>query len=131
MKQHKDILIKQSFDKADEAIESAKLNLENNHLSTAQNRIYYAIFYSVLALGYSREFVTSKHGQLLGWFNRVFIYEEKLFSPQLTAIYKESFENRNKSDYQLTWKPDKNELIKSIELANDFIQAIRCYLKNN
>lgn len=77
MKQHKDILVKLSFEKADEALRSAKLNIDNNLLTAAQNRIYYALFYSVLALGYSNGFVTGKHGQLLGWFNKVFIHEKR------------------------------------------------------
>ncbi|NLF83616.1 MAG: HEPN domain-containing protein [Candidatus Gastranaerophilales bacterium] len=128
MKQHKDILVKLSFEKADEALRSAKLNIDNNLLTAAQNRIYYALFYSVLALGYSNGFVTGKHGQLLGWFNKVFIHEKKVFSSELFALYKEAFENRTKSDYQFTWKPKKDELLVDLEQASNFVQQIKDYI---
>lgn len=55
MKQHKDILIKNSFEKAEEALKTAKINIENNLFDGAQNRIYYAVFYSAMALGYYKE----------------------------------------------------------------------------
>lgn len=47
-------------------------------LSTALNRLYYAIFYAVAALAQKFNFITSKHSQLLGWFNREFIKTGKL-----------------------------------------------------
>lgn len=102
MKQHKDILINNAFKKGDEALVSAKLNIDNNLYTAAQNRIYYAIFYAVMALGYDRDFITSKHSQLLGWFNKNFIYETKIFGEDMFKIYKESYENRTKSDYQFS-----------------------------
>ena len=130
MKQHKDILIRQSFEKADEALLSAKINIDNNMLTTAQNRIYYAIFYSVLALGYYRNFVTSKHGQLLGWFNKTFIYEENVFSYEFFEIYKEAFESRRKSDYEFSWKPNREDILSDLESAKNFVQKIKEYVSN-
>ncbi|MDR1167281.1 MAG: hypothetical protein LBK53_00110 [Heliobacteriaceae bacterium] len=41
---HKDILIKRWMEKSDEAVETAVLSIENNFLSAALNRIYYAIY---------------------------------------------------------------------------------------
>jgi hypothetical protein len=64
-------MIKYSLEKAEQAIASAKINIKSEFLSDAPNRIYYAAFYSVLALGYLDDFVTSKHSQLMGWFNKI------------------------------------------------------------
>lgn len=58
--------------------EVVALLIENNQLQTAVNRIYYGIFYSVLALALSEKFETSKHHQLIGWFNREFIKTGKI-----------------------------------------------------
>jgi len=33
------------------------------------------MFYSLMALGLKCEFETSKHAQLIGWFNKAFIHE--------------------------------------------------------
>lgn len=56
-----------------ETIEDVKLLLENERFRSAVNRIYYGMFYSLLALGIAYEFHTSKHTQLIGWFNKNFI----------------------------------------------------------
>jgi len=66
-------LIKHRIFRAKESIEDAKLALANNRLLNAENRIYYAMFYAVSALALKNDFSTSKHFQLLGWFNKNFI----------------------------------------------------------
>jgi len=128
MKQHKDILIKNAFEKAVEALASAKLNIENDLYTAAQNRIYYAIFYSILALGYNEDYITSKHSQLLGWFNKKFIHENKTFDENMFRIYKEAYENRTKSDYQFNWKPNKEDLLKDLKDSEIFVATVKNFI---
>ena len=128
MKQHKDILIKNAFEKAVEALVSAKLNIENDLYTAAQNRIYYAIFYSILALGYNEDYITSKHSQLLGWFNKKFIHENKTFDENMFRIYKEAYENRTKSDYQFNWKPNKEDLLKDLKDSEIFVATVKNFI---
>ncbi len=71
--EEKKLFITSFLKKSKEALEDARINLENVRLANALNRIYYAIFYSVVALGYRDNFITSKHKQLMGWFNKKFI----------------------------------------------------------
>jgi uncharacterized protein (UPF0332 family) len=71
-------LIKYRIDQSRECIEEVAFLIYNKKLKTAINRIYYGMFYSLLALGLKYEFETSKHFQLLGWFNKTFIKTEKL-----------------------------------------------------
>jgi uncharacterized protein (UPF0332 family) len=71
------IFVKRYLEKSNEALIDAKINIENERFSAALNRIYYTIFYSVIALGYKENFITSKHKQLLGWFNKFYIHEIK------------------------------------------------------
>ena len=78
MKYDKSDLIKYRLDRADETIEEAKMAIEAQHYNLAQNRIYYAIFYTVQALALQEDFATSKHSTLLGWFNKSFIKTGKL-----------------------------------------------------
>jgi uncharacterized protein (UPF0332 family) len=82
------------LEKAKSALDDAEFNTENNRYNTALNRIYYSIFYSVMSLGYLDNFITSKHKQLMGWFNKKYIYEEKIFDENLSKIFKEAYENR-------------------------------------
>lgn len=129
MTQHKDILIKIAFEKAEEAVDSAESSIKDGFLSTAQNRIYYAIFYSVLALGYFYDFTSSKHSPYLSWFNKKFVYTEKIFDEKLFKIYKEAYENRKKSDYEFTWKPVKEDVINDLNDAKFFISEVRKHIE--
>ncbi|MCI0493847.1 HEPN domain-containing protein [candidate division KSB1 bacterium] len=84
--------------RCDETIEDARISIENNRLHNAENRIYYAIFYIVSALAVKNDFSTSKHWNLLSWFNQNFIKTGRL-SKEFSRIYKNAFEKRQEGDY--------------------------------
>jgi uncharacterized protein (UPF0332 family) len=67
-------------------------------LPTAVNRIYYTIFYSLLALAVKYEFETSKQLQLIGWFNKNFIATGKI-DAEFGSIARKSYEYRRAADY--------------------------------
>ena len=128
MAQDKKILINNALKKSHEAISSAESNFQNKFYSTCQNRLYYAIFYAVTALAYKEDFITSKHSQLMSWFNKKYIYTDKIFDEQLFRIYKEAFTNRRKSDYDFMYEPDDKEILASIEETKYFVSEIETYL---
>ncbi len=66
-------LIQYRIEKSKSALEDARIAIEHKRFLNASNRIYYSIFYSVSALALSKNFQTSKHTQLLGWFNQHFV----------------------------------------------------------
>jgi uncharacterized protein (UPF0332 family) len=94
----KSIIINYRIERSRETIKDAKIAMDNNSLFMASNRIYYAIFYIVSALASKYEFVTSKHKQLMGWFNHNFI-NTSIFDKKFKEFYREAFENRQESDY--------------------------------
>lgn len=96
--QNKKALIEYRIKKAKETSDDAKLALDNNRLRTAFNRIYYAIFYIVSALAVKHDFSTSKHKQLMGWFNVYFI-KTGAISLDLWMTYKNAYDKRQESDY--------------------------------
>lgn len=126
----KNTLIKLSLEKANQALISAEENLKNKQLETALNRNYYAIFYSVLALGYKYDFVTSKHSKLIGWFNKKFIHEENIFSDEMFKIYSKAFERRQKSDYDITYKATSKVVKDLLEESHHFVNQISTHIKN-
>ncbi|MBR1425624.1 HEPN domain-containing protein [bacterium] len=126
--ENKNILILKAIDKSNEAVESAEENYLNKHYETCQNRLYYAIFYIVNALAYKDNFITSKHAQLMGWFNKKYIYDDKIFESRLFAIYKEAYTYRQLSDYDFMYKPDVDELLMLIKDTKYFISVIKKYL---
>jgi len=124
----KRIFIKKYLEKAKAALEDAEFSLENNRYFIALNRIYYSIFYSVLSLGYLDNFITSKHKQLMGWFNKKYIYEEKIFIEDLMKTYKEAFENRMESDYEISPPKSEEDISASIEKAKLFISTVSDFI---
>lgn len=113
--------------KSDEAMSSAEQNL-NLSLSTSQNRIYYAIFYAVNALARKHDFTTSKHAQLLGWFNKNFVRTGRI-DTKVAKVYAESYEYRQKSDYTFAFTPKKEILEINIIEVKQFIDCIKVFLR--
>ncbi|TAL67113.1 MAG: HEPN domain-containing protein [Bacteroidetes bacterium] len=79
-------------------MDEAKLAFEHNQYRSTLNRIYYANFYIVSALAAKHNFATSKHQQLMGWFNKEFVNPGKV-NHKLWDIYSQSYKNRQESDY--------------------------------
>ena len=85
-------------DRAFEALDDIQKMLDNKMLSAAMNRIYYAGFYIVGALLLLDGFSTSKHRQLIGYFNKEYIKTGKV-PVDIGEILDESYNNRVTSDY--------------------------------
>ena len=118
------IIIENWVLKSEEALQEAQINIKTNCLQSAQNRLYYAIFYAVSALAKSKGFVTSKHSQLLGWFNKEYV-KTGLFPKKTAKIYVETFEFRQKSDYTFSFKPAMDKLNLSLNEVEAFINEIK------
>jgi uncharacterized protein (UPF0332 family) len=69
----RDSLIKYRLQQAKDTIELSVFLLESNRLVVAVNRIYYGMHYALTALALKYKFETSKHGQLIGWYNKEFV----------------------------------------------------------
>ncbi|MFA7658133.1 MAG: HEPN domain-containing protein [Candidatus Gastranaerophilaceae bacterium] len=130
MEQHKQLFINNFWEKSKLALIEARKNIDTDSLMSAQNRIYYSIFYSVVSLGYVEGFTTSKHSTLMGWFNKVFIHQNKIFDKKLFKIYENSFANRMDSDYSYCTEFDKEEIESNYEDAKFFINEVEIYLKS-
>jgi len=94
----RDLLIQYRISQAKEIVEDAKLLLENQRLVSASNRIYYSMFNMLLALGLKYKFETSKHLQLIGWFNKNII-KEKILDAKYSRMLKKAYEYRTMADY--------------------------------
>jgi uncharacterized protein (UPF0332 family) len=76
-------------------------------------------------LGYLNDFVTSKHSQLMGWFNKVHIHEKKTFPPKLFTIYKNAYINRMKFDYMVYETPNVEDILADLADIQLFIGTIK------
>ncbi len=122
---HQLILLR--LEQANETVRSAERLVDVGDFRTAINRIYYGMFYAVLALALLENFQTSKHGQLQGWFNKNFI-KTGLLAPPLFEMLRIAFDRRNDADYELKPLPGTTDLARMIENMKYFIAQIESYI---
>jgi uncharacterized protein (UPF0332 family) len=84
----------------------------------------------LLALGSANRFETSKHAQLIGWFNRNFIYEGKI-DARFGRIINKAFNRRTKGDYDTFVEFEEEIVIEMYAEMNDFIDEIESYIRKN
>ena len=127
MTQHDITLINNCIEKAKIALADSERNMSES-LYVAQNRNYYAVFYIVLALAYLDNFQTGKHHKLFGWFNKEYIYTNKIFDIKLKDIYQILLINREKTDYGLTEEPVREQAEKGLIDAKIFVKTVEKYI---
>lgn len=120
-------LIGYRIGQAKETISEAELLFENNKLRASVSRIYYGMFYCILALGLKYRFETSKHQQLLGWFNKNFIHAGKI-DLKYGEMLKNAFRNRNKSDYETDVVFQKDQVEVMIAEMKEFVIVMEVFI---
>jgi len=121
-------LIRHRIQESEETIEDVKLLIENDRLRAAVNRIYYGMFYSLLALGLAHGFETSKHPQLIGWFNKNFIHGGEI-EPEYGKMINKAYNRRTKGDYDVFVDFDKDIVMEMFDEMKNFISRVKQYLE--
>ena len=127
-------LVKYRYEQAKETIDLAKFLIDSEKLVVAVNRIYYGIYYSigivnikylysVTALAIKNSFETSKHLQLIGWFNKNYI-ASGLIDSKYGKILKNAYQNRTKGDYDAFVTFSMEEVIEMHKEMIDFITTL-------
>lgn len=120
----RDSLVEYRLKQAVETIELANFLVQNDKLVIAVNRIYYGMYYALTALAIKNKFETSKHGQLIGWFNKEFISTKRIDS-RFGRILRNAFQNRTKGDYDAFVSFTKPEVEFMLSEMIDFIEEIK------
>lgn len=121
-------LIDYRLKQALETIELAKFLVMSEKFIIAVNRIYYGMYYALTALALINKFETSKHGQLIGWFNKEYISTKKLDS-EYGKILRNAYQNRTKGDYDAFVSFSKEEIESMLSEMTDFIEEIKRLLE--
>ena len=120
-------LIKYRIDLAKDTENDVSLLIEHDRLRAAINRIYYGMFYALMALGLKYEFETSKHQQLLGWFNKNFIHEG-LIDAQYGRSINKAYNRRTKGDYDSYIEFETATVLEMFEEMKAFIVALEAFI---
>ncbi len=116
-------LIKYRTEQAKYSIEEVKFLIESNRMILAVNRIYYGMFYMLTSLALLHKFETSKHQQLIGWFNKTFV-KTGIFDKRYAKIITDAFEKRTEGDYDAFVVFEKDLVTQMLNNRQDFIQTL-------
>ncbi|MBU2447450.1 MAG: HEPN domain-containing protein [Bacteroidetes bacterium] len=119
-------LINYRKNRAFETLEEIKKLLKENMIFLAMNRIYYAGFYIVNALALLDGYSTSKHGQLIGYFNKTYIASGKV-KPEIGDILNIAFRKRTAVDYHdfvTVKKEEANQYYEKIKIFVDTVLGL-------
>jgi len=97
--------------------------INSGSLLFAVNRIYYGMFYMVTALAIKYKYETSKHQQLLGWFNKTFIKDE-IIERKYGEYIRKAYKNRITGDYDTFIEFNKDEVFEMFTELKDFINVL-------
>jgi uncharacterized protein (UPF0332 family) len=123
-------LIKYRIEQSKSTIETVELLIENKKYNAAVNRMYYGMFYMLLAVAAKEGFETSKHHQLIGWFNKTFI-KEGLLPKETGKMISTVFKSRQISDYEAFVNFKLDEVLQLFRDMKKFVQVLELYLKDN
>jgi uncharacterized protein (UPF0332 family) len=105
---------------AQEALRSARFNLDGSFYGVAVNRAYYAFFYAATALLLTLDITRNKHSGVLAAFREHFV-KPGTFSIQDSHAYGEALELRNVSDYEMLGKVEQEQAHSVVDNADRFI----------
>lgn len=121
-------LIKHRLKQADDSVEEAKVLLkEGMSLRAVMNRLYYAMFYAVLALLQEKQLGTSKHMGAISLFDKEFV-KTGIIEKEMSKILHRAFELRQKGDYMEESDITKEDIEEMFPKTLNFINNIRKHL---
>ena len=91
-------LIRHRMDRARESLEEARLLLEAGRFNGSVNRLYYACFYAVSALLFTRGQSSSKHSGVRALFDREWVNTGEV-PHEVGRFYRKLFNSRQQGDY--------------------------------
>ncbi len=114
---------------AEESLDEARFLLSGGKSPrSVMNRVYYAMFYSVLALLIYEPYSSSKHSGVLSYFNKNFIRCE-VFDKEMGRTLNKAFELRQREDYREYSYLTDLEAAGFIVKADSFVSKMKNYLK--
>jgi len=116
-------LIAYRLKRAQEALDDAESDLEQERLNSAANRVYYATFYAATALLATRDLSSSRHSGVIGLFYRHFVQTGD-FPSELAQHLGRAFEMRTNTDYKDFSFPDSVKVHEQYEHARSFVQKV-------
>ena len=121
-------LVAYRMERAREPIDEAKILFDAGHFNSYVNRLYYACFYAVSALLFTKDISTSKHGYLRSLMHREFV-KTGLIHKELGKHFDLLFNNRQKGDYADFARFKADDVSGWLEGTKKFISHVETLLR--
>ena len=112
---------------AKDNLRAAKILLAADEYKSANNRAYYAIFYTVNAVHALYGNAFKRHKDAIGNFNKDYVRTE-IFPREMGRKIGEAEEIRHASDYDDFYIASKDEAEEQLEYTKELFEAIKKYL---
>jgi len=93
------------------------------------NRVYYSMFYSILALLIFEPYSSSKHSGVLAYFNQHFI-KTGLLPEDLGRAVNKAFDLRQRADYREQIVISRDQVAPFLDEARRFLNSAKDHLKH-
>lgn len=111
-------------------LKSAEILLSAEEYRGANNRAYYAIFQAINAVHALAGDAYKRHKDAIANFNKNYVKTE-IFPREIGRKISEAEEIRHASDYDDFYIASREESIRQVEVAREFITMVRNYCKQN
>lgn len=115
------LLVNYRLNRAKETLESAEILLKEDKILSAVNRLYYAMFYSVVALLLTKGLSSAKHTGILALFTKELV-NKGIVNKELGRFYSRMFERRQKGDYRDLVEFDKKDVEEWLNKSKEFVK---------
>jgi uncharacterized protein (UPF0332 family) len=117
-----------ALEKAADALENAEYNLKGDFTLATANRAYYACYYCMSALLYTRNIYAKTHQGAKAKFSEIFIKELAVFTPEISDNLTLLFDYRQEADYDLDADISIEEARNILQKATEFYLLTKNYL---
>jgi uncharacterized protein (UPF0332 family) len=116
-------LIRYRREKSKETLEDAYILFRAGRLFSALNRIYYALFYEVMALLLTKDLSSARHTGIRALFNEHFVRTGKV-SMESGRFFSRMYDFRQKGDYADFVQFEEAKIKEWLVLAESFINEV-------
>ncbi len=120
--------IRYRLDRAWDTFDDAKILASNGKWNSAVNRLYYSVYYAVMALLMKNGLKAGTHNGAKICFTEHFIKSHKI-DKEFGKIYSQLFTWRQKGDYDDLFDFEENKVTPYFEPVEEFIKLIEHLLK--
>ncbi len=112
---------------AEQALNTAKIDLDVDDYRAAVNRAYYAIFYAASAMLLTKDLERRKHSGVISLFREHFV-KAGLIEAEYSSAYGEALVTREDADYAVEIPVDLDMAETALDQARRFVRRMRGYL---